>query len=89
MYDHLLIYRFGFKVIGPIKQEEIAQAERLFRRGGYQVKRISSPPSAYSLRLWEKTGKAIATDGCAVYGLESCKHGHRSWLAVYKEKLNE
>lgn len=87
--SYLLIEKAGFKVVGPIKQGEIGAVEKAFKRGGYVVRRIFAPPSAYKLRLWEKTGLAKATDNCTVAGLESCKHGHRSWLAVYKDKLHE
>lgn len=39
-------------------------------------------PSLYTVFKWKKANKGQATDGCKVSNKTSCKHKHRSWVAV-------
>lgn len=82
---HLVIYKFGFKIIGPIEDERrLREAASFFRRQGFKVFVTLPPPPANLLETWEVSGCGQASDGCLAFGLSSCKHGHRSWLAIHK-----
>lgn len=89
MYNHLLLHKFKFSVVGPVPQENLNKAECFFKKQGYKVTRILPPPSREVLEWWKDKSEAEATDGCKVVGLRSCLHGHRSWLAVEKELDNK
>lgn len=86
---HLVLYKFGFKVIGPMEGASLTNAENFFKKRGFKVMRANTPPSERTLRRWEQTNRGKAIDGCWVNGLCSCHHGARAWLAVFKEPMRD
>lgn len=85
--NYLLVYKWGFKILGPMTDSSLNDARKLFYSKGYKTYIVGKPPAARTLRRWKQQGEGRATDGCTVKGLCSCQHGCRSWLAVFAEKM--
>ncbi len=85
--QHLLLLKQRSKVIA-VENKRVNEAITFFLRLGYKVVRVNPPPSQDLLRSWEESGTGLATDGCLTKGLCSCKHGHRAWLAIEKDGLD-
>lgn len=85
--NYLVVEKFGFKIIGPIEDGRINEAACLFRGRGYRVWYTLAPPSNEVLQTYKNDNFGLCSDGCTVQGWSSCRHGHRAWIAIYRNLI--